>query len=246
MGSGPNVSGFEPMPVLFVELAETCAPAISSETLAAVVSIESGFAPLAIRINSDYPLGAPPRDIGEAADIAASLIAEGQSVDLGLGGIGPSDLASMGMSIADGFDPCENLKATAQLLTQYRIAADRAGFEGTELDAVTLRAYFGRGDAKIGEIVGYDRRVQEEKERLRPRLAALVLEDVARQSLSPHGAMGGGGIDSMPNEDAPLDEVTKAHGVQPLSLGGQNDWDVFASKAASSVLVFSRQKGSFE
>lgn len=245
MGARPNVSGFDPMPVLFVELAETCAPAISSETLAAVVSIESGLAPLAIRINSDYPLGAPPRNIGEATDIAARLIAEGQSVDLGLGGIGPSDLASMGMSIADGFDPCENLKATAQLLTQYRIAADRAGFEGTELDVVTLRAYFGRGDAKIGEIVGYDRRVQEEKERLRPRLAALVLEDVARQSLSPHGALGGG-IHSMPNEDAPLDEVPKAHGVQPLRLGGQNDWDVFASKAGSSVLVFSRQKGSFE
>ncbi|OCP37445.1 hypothetical protein BC360_23030 [Ensifer sp. LC163] len=229
------------MPVLFVVLAETCAPTISSETLAAVVSIESGLAPLAIRINSDYPLGAPPRNIGEAADIAARLIAEGKSVDLGLGGISPSDLASMGMSIADGFDPCKNLKATAQLLTQYRIAADRAGFQGTELDAVTLRAYFGRGDAKIGEIVGYDRRVQKEKERLKPRLATLALEDVTRQALSPHRAMGGSDIDPMPHEDAPLDEVTKVHEVQPLSLGSQNDWDVFASKAGSSVLVFSKQ-----
>ncbi|OCP21448.1 hypothetical protein BC361_26400 [Ensifer sp. LC54] len=229
------------MPVLFVVLAETCAPTISSETLAAVVSIESGLAPLAIRINSDYPLGAPPHNIGEAADIAARLIAEGKSVDLGLGGISPSDLASMGMSIADGFDPCKNLKATAQLLTQYRIAADRAGFQGTELDAVTLRAYFGRGDAKIGEIVGYDRRVQKEKERLKPRLATLALEDVTRQALSPHRAMGGGDIDPMPNEVAPLDEVTKAHKVQPLYPGGQNDWDVFASEAGTSVLVFSKQ-----
>lgn len=229
------------MPVLFVELAETCAPTISSEILAAVVSIESGIAPLAIRINSDHPLGAPPRNIVEAADIATRLIAEGHSVDLGLGGISPSDLASMGMSIVDGFDPCENLKATAHLLTQYRIAADRAGFEGTELEAVTLRAYFGRGDAKIGEIVGYDRRVEKEKERLKPRLAELVLEDVTQQARSPQRAMGGGDIDPMPKNDAPRDEPIKAHEVQPLSRGGQDDWDVFASKAGSSVVVFSKQ-----
>ncbi|WP_429128504.1 type IV secretion system protein VirB1 [Ensifer sp. 4252] len=240
------MSGFDLMSVLFVELAETCAPTISSEILAAVVSIESGLAPLAIRINSDYPLGAPPRNIGEAADIVTRLIAKGQSVDLGLGGISPSDLAGMGMSIADGFDPCENLKATAHLLTQYRIAADRAGFEGTELDAVTLRAYFGRGDAKIGEIVGYDRRVQKEKERLKPRLAELALEDVTRQARSPHRAIDGGGIDPLPNKAAPHDEETKTREVQLLSPGGQDDWDVFASKAGSSVLVFSNNKGSFE
>ncbi|NOV19358.1 type IV secretion system protein VirB1 [Ensifer adhaerens] len=241
MGWRPNVCGFDPMPVLFVELAETCAPTISSEILAAVVSIESGIAPLAIRINSDHPLGAPPRNIVEAADIATRLIAEGHSVDLGLGGISPSDLASMGMSIVDGFDPCENLKATAHLLTQYRIAADRAGFEGTELEAVTLRAYFGRGDAKIGEIVGYDRRVEKEKERLKPRLSELELEDVTRQARSPHRAMGSGDIDPMPNEGVPLGEAAKAQEVQPLSRGGQDDWDVFASKAGSSVVVFSKQ-----
>ncbi|NVD39746.1 transglycosylase SLT domain-containing protein [Ensifer sp. HO-A22] len=240
------MSGFDPMPVLFVELAEACAPTISSEILAAVVSIESGLAPLAIRVNSDYPLSALPRNMGEAADIVARLIAEGQSVDLGLGGISPDDLARMGMGIADGFDPCQNLKVTAQLLTQYRIAAARAGFDGAALDAVTLRAYFGRGDPKIGEIVGYDRHVQKEKERLKPRLAELALGDLTGQALSRHRAMEGGGIEPMPDEHMPGDEVTKANQVQPLSPGRQGDWDVFASKAGSSVLAFPNNKGSFE
>ncbi len=40
----------------FVDLAQQCAPQIVTETLAAVVSVESGFKPFAIRINSNYPL----------------------------------------------------------------------------------------------------------------------------------------------------------------------------------------------
>ena len=40
------------MPVAFLDLAQTCAPFVASETLAGVVSLESRFAPFNIRINS--------------------------------------------------------------------------------------------------------------------------------------------------------------------------------------------------
>lgn len=237
-----SVSGFDLMTVLFLELAETCAPTMSSDILAAVVSMESGFAPLAIRINSDHRNADLPRNVAEAAESAARLITAGQSIDLGLGAVSPSDLESMGMSIADGFDPCTNLKATAQLLKQYRIAAHRAGFQETELDAVMVRAYFGRGEPRIGEIVGYDHRVEEERRRLKPRLADLALNDApAGVFLPPHRTPHGGDIDPMPNENVSLDGAKNALRVQPLAPGVGGNWDVFGSKAASSVLVFSEQ-----
>ena len=44
------------MPVAFLDLAQNCAPQIATETIAAVVSVESGFQPFAIRINTDRPL----------------------------------------------------------------------------------------------------------------------------------------------------------------------------------------------
>ena len=45
------------MPISIIDLAQTCAPFVASETLAGVVSLESRFAPFNIRINS----GAPPK-----------------------------------------------------------------------------------------------------------------------------------------------------------------------------------------
>ncbi|OOG75096.1 hypothetical protein B0E45_04515 [Sinorhizobium sp. A49] len=235
------------MPAPFVELAETCAPAMPSELLAAIASLESGMAPLSIRINSDYPPGARPGNVREATQAATALIAKGQSVDLGLGGISPFDLATMGMSIADAFDPCQNLKATARLLSQYRAAAIRAGHEGDMLDTVMLRSYFGRGDASAGEMVGYDRLVQKEKERLKRHLAELSLNDASEQDLSSYEPRERDSTAASPREDFPFDRDAEAQPPRewPIAAAGQA-WDVFASKGASSVLVFGRKNGSLK
>ena len=107
------------MPVAFLELAQTCAPFVASETLAGVVSLESRFAPFNIRINSGAPLKRQPSTKAEAIEIATSLVAERHDIQLGLGGIGAEELRRLKFSISDAFDPCLNLKATAALLDGY-------------------------------------------------------------------------------------------------------------------------------
>jgi len=46
------------MSAAFVDIAQSCAPMVQVETLAAVVSLESRFLPFNIRINSGMPLSA--------------------------------------------------------------------------------------------------------------------------------------------------------------------------------------------
>ncbi|ACP22478.1 VirB1 type IV secretion protein (plasmid) [Sinorhizobium fredii NGR234] len=156
----------------FVELAEKCAPEIGLETLAAVVSLESGFHPFAIRINSGAPLGEQPATKAEAIEAATALVAAQQDVQLGLGAIGSSELARLRLTLADAFDPCLNLKATATLLTGYYRQAIRAGRASQEADRVMLQAFFGRGDASVGAIVRYDEQVRREVERLSGKLTS--------------------------------------------------------------------------
>jgi type IV secretion system protein VirB1 len=48
------------MAVAFMDLAQNCAPMVEIRTLAAVISLESGFKPFAIRINSGPPLERQP------------------------------------------------------------------------------------------------------------------------------------------------------------------------------------------
>lgn len=80
------------MPIVFVDLAQTCAPFVASETLAGVISLESRFAPFNIRINSGRPLKTQPASKAEAIEIATSLVAEHHDIQLGLGGIGVEEL----------------------------------------------------------------------------------------------------------------------------------------------------------
>ncbi|EJZ16376.1 transport secretion system IV protein, VirB1, partial [Rhizobium sp. Pop5] len=80
------------MAAAFVDIAQTCAPMVQVETLAGIVSLESRFQPFAIRINSGPPLAAQPASKAEAIEVATSLIADHQDIQIGLGGIGIEQL----------------------------------------------------------------------------------------------------------------------------------------------------------
>lgn len=134
------------MPVAFLDLAQQCAPQIATETIAAVISVESGFHPFAIRINTDRPLAEQPKTRAEAIETATALIAEGHDIDLGLGGINSGNLGRLGLSVSDAFDFCLNIKASAALLDGYYQVAFQDGATKTQAEAVMLRSYFGSGD----------------------------------------------------------------------------------------------------
>lgn len=219
------------MPVVFIDLAQQCAPQIAVETLAAVVSVESGFQPFAIRINSDHPLADQPRSRSEAIETATILIAEGLDIDLGLGGISSGDLGRLGISVADSFDFCLNLKASATLLTSYYQVALQDGATDAQAQTVMLRSYYGRGDASAGEMVGYDRQVAAAREKLAQRIASIEITEVAPTEASLA-------------EKAGESKAAAGATPEPSSAPAQAaipQWDVFNPGRRSSVLVFSNE-----
>ncbi|AFL54886.1 MULTISPECIES: lytic transglycosylase domain-containing protein [Sinorhizobium] len=214
------------MPVAFLDLAQTCAPVVAAETLAGVVSLESQFEPFAIRINSGVPLSEQPTTKAEAIEIATSLAAERQDIQLGLGGIGTEELGKLKLSISDSFDPCLNLQATATLLDGYYRLAMKAGADPNQAEQVMLQSYYGRDDPSVGAMVQYDEQVRQEVKRLGTTLAALMIGDGGQ----------GRGI----TEESPVDvAVEKARDDRSADeAASAASWDVFNSRRQSSVLVF--------
>jgi len=108
--------------------------------MAAVVAVESGGDALALHDNT---LGRSfrARDRAQAATWAGILIGMGHSVDLGLSQIDSSSLGWVGLSVADAFDPCRNLRAGSTILGwDYASASARFGPGQTALRAA-LGAY---------------------------------------------------------------------------------------------------------
>lgn len=222
------------MPVAFLDLAQNCAPRIATETIAAVVSIESGFRPFAIRINTDRPLAEQPKTRAEAIETATTLIAEGHDIDLGLGGINSGNLGRLGLSVSDTFDFCLNIKASAALLEGYYQIALQGGATTAQAEAVMLRSYFGNGDASIGEMVGYDKKVLAERERLSSQLDSIEIVEAQAQALPARERAGESS--AIPVDSGP------AQKSQQHSQASVPRWDVYNLGRQSSVLVFSNEQ----
>lgn len=101
---------------LFTQLAASCAPSVHVDTLAAIARTESGFHAHAIHDNTDgRRYLAASRE--EAITIATGLVsAKRHSVDLGLMQVNSANLVSLGLSLAQAFDPCLSLSAGARVL----------------------------------------------------------------------------------------------------------------------------------
>lgn len=105
-------------------LALQCAPSVAPQTVAAIVQTESRGRPLALYVNGARQ---PPAQLN-AADAAATaqrFVAAGYSVDLGLGQINSRNMRKLSLTWETVFDPCANIAALGQILTQnYRAVAD--------------------------------------------------------------------------------------------------------------------------
>ena len=94
----------------FIGLATLCAPFVHPGTAQAIVSTESTFNPHAIGVVGGS-LERQPRNIEEALATAQALRAQGRNFSVGLAQINVRNLDRFGMSLADGFDACKNLRA---------------------------------------------------------------------------------------------------------------------------------------
>lgn len=222
------------MPVTFLDLAQNCAPQIATETIAAVVSVESGFQPFAIRINTDHPLAEQPKTRAEAIETATILIAEGHDIDIGLGGINSGNLGRLGLSVSDTFDFCLNIKASAALLDGYYQLALQGGATTVQAEAAMLRSYFGNGDAAIGKMVGYDKKVMAERERLSGQLDRIEIVETRAEALPA--------LERAGESAAATVETIPADSSEKRSQAAGPRWDVYNVGRQSSVLVFSNEQ----
>lgn len=106
-------------------LASQCAPTVAPQTVVAIVQTESHGHVFALGVNG----GRQPARQSSAAQAAATAqhsIAAGHSVDLGLGQINSRNMRALGLTWGTVFDPCTNIAALGQLLTQ-NYSAVKAG-----------------------------------------------------------------------------------------------------------------------
>src|SRR3954471_12767034 len=108
-------------PTAFLALAERCAPPIADpRPLAALVRRASEYEPLAIHF--DGGPGGPMKLLGsskaEAIQLASELVIAGHRVRVGLAGIDTKDLDKLRVSLAEAFEPCSNIRAAAQLMSE--------------------------------------------------------------------------------------------------------------------------------
>ena len=218
------------MDIAFLELAHRCAPGIeiSLPTLAAVISVESGFAPLMIRV-AGQRIEPTPKTKGEAVAVAVGFMDDGKSIALGLGGIDSGKLSRAGLSIVDAFDACRNVAVLAQLLDSELASARKVGHAGAAAERVALLRYGSNAASSSG--AGYDVRVAEARSKLGNDLATLVLREPGppRPSIVVREA-----------QPAELSAVPPPATAPPKPAPV---WDVFgAAGTKSSILVLTQQE----
>lgn len=208
---------------LALDLARICAPSVAPATILAIAHAESSFDTLAINVNGG-PRVAPMRDIAAASSAARQYIAAGYSVDLGLGQINSSNLARLGLSIEDSFDPCRNLAASARVIGDNYRASISAGAVGHDAMGMALSLY-NTGKPRRGFANGYVARVY--------RSAAILANQQGMAEPADAVSMarnGSNGTSIQPN--------TTASPVMPdpRPMAQAAAWDVFARPAPVSLI----------
>lgn len=149
-------------------LIERCAPNVHVSTMGSIVSAESGGNPVALLDNDR--IGKPlsqrvlrsfrPQSMEEALLLARQLIADGHSVDIGLGQVNSRNMKVLGMTVEELLDPCKNLKASEAVLLGFYEQAARSVGGGPKALEMALSAY-NTGNFRAGITNGYVSRVRK-------------------------------------------------------------------------------------
>lgn len=123
-----------------------------------LVRAESSFKRFAIGVNGANRRSYNPGSREEAAQIARDLIAQGQSIDMGLGQINSKNLEWLNLTVETVFDSCANLTASEVVL---RDGYDRARKQGSDPQTALHQALsaYNTGTFTRGFSNGYVERV---------------------------------------------------------------------------------------
>ncbi len=104
-------------PSAFMALAERCTPPVDARPLIEIVRAASGIEPLSLTIDGRKPIKILATSKPEAIELAIQAKIARQDAQLGLAGLTFGDLDKAGIGVAEAFEPCAALRATAQILS---------------------------------------------------------------------------------------------------------------------------------
>lgn len=109
------------VPAMILSLAAQCSPDVAPSTIAAIVHTESRGWQFALNVNGLARQPARQTNAADAARVARYYVAQGYSVDLGLGQINSRNMKKLGLTWDTVFDPCTNIAAAGAVLAgNYR------------------------------------------------------------------------------------------------------------------------------
>lgn len=141
----------------FLALAAHCAPKVDAHTLAALVSVESGYNPYAIGVVGAH-LVRQPASADEAIATAENLTRLGYNFSLGLGQVNRYNLARFGETTTSIFEPCANLRVAGMILAECFARAIRGEADEQYALRKALSCYYS-GNFSTGFAAGYVERV---------------------------------------------------------------------------------------
>lgn len=150
-------------------LLRACAPTVHPATMARIVHVESRGRPFAIAdggpawlrwsVRQHLVKSHFPATKAEAEALAKRLIDAGHVVAVGLAQVSSRNLASRGLTVADALEPCLNLRAGAEILTEFYVAALARHPGDPQRALVAAISAYNTGDFIAGVLNGYVRQV---------------------------------------------------------------------------------------
>jgi type IV secretion system protein VirB1 len=214
--------------MLFHQLATDCAPQISLDLLAGIVSIESGFEPLATRAGGRRVVGGTA---GEAMGFVIGAADLGAAGGGGLAGVTEAMAREHKVTLIEAFDACTNLKiAGARLARLLADAGDGPAVMSAERRAVQL--YFVPASHQGWNAGAYWLAVDAERSKLKSSLYKIEVRGSVpkpeKVAVTPQAPPKAAGVESVKTEAVKIERPK---------------WDVFgASGVARGTSVFGRGK----
>lgn len=141
----------------FLSLAQRCAPQVDPHTMAAIVSVESGYNPYAIGVVGGHLVRQPTSE-AEALATVRMLTRLNYNFSLGLAQVNRYNLARYGETVETIFDPCANLRAAAAILSECFTRAVHVDVNEQAALRKAISCYYS-GNFSTGFTAGYVERV---------------------------------------------------------------------------------------
>jgi len=105
-----------------ITLVMACAPFVASNTMLAMIDLESRGNPWAINVNGGHRFR-KANSYDEAVTESKRLIANGANIDMGLMQINSKTMVGLGLTVEQVFDPCTNVYSGGTVLTRNFVQA---------------------------------------------------------------------------------------------------------------------------